>query len=157
MNSGNIERLIKNLGCSYDALVANGVIDSLPLEDLYDDGESLVAEPLSGVELVFWAENSRFEIVYIVVAKTKSPDNSGPPVQLPAGYNEVNNQSEVRSIFGEPAYFKGPLELQGTGLGGWDTYQVAQSLHPAVLVDFQYGAGLRLENLVFSLIDKNVS
>lgn len=156
MNSEKMERLIKNLGCSYDALIANKVIDDLPLQDLYGDGESLEIEPAPGIELVFWPETLRFEGIYITFKTAQGPESSGYEGGLPAKFGAVETQSQVRKEFGDPITSKGAMELQGTGLSGWDTYQLESYLHPAALVDFQYGSNLRLSRIFFSLIDRNI-
>lgn len=157
MNSLNMERLIKNLGCSYDALIANKVIDNLPLEDLYEDGESLEIEPVRGVELIFWPETQRFEVIYIAL---RNSADSGQPLyagELPIPFDAMNIQEEVHKILGEPIFSKGALELQGTGLTGWDTYQLDQNWHPAAFVEFQYIKGdMQISRLHFSVIDRNV-
>lgn len=152
----HMERLIKNLGCTFDALIANKVIDNLPLQDLYEDGESLEIEPAPGIELIFWPETQRFEVIYITL---KDDQNSNLPVylgELPAPFNSVRDKKDVHKAFGEPMFSKGAMELLGTGLSGWDTYQLNPSWHPAALVEFQYVKNMQISRLLFSLIDKNI-
>jgi len=156
MNSEQMERLIKNLGCSYDALIANGVIDNLPLQDLYEDGESLEVEPAPGIELIFWPETLRFEGIYVTLKNEQSLEGRAFCGGLPGNFGSVSNQLQVHESFGEPIMSKGILELQGTGLGGWDTYQLESNLHPAALVDFQYSTNLNVLRLFFALIDRNI-
>lgn len=156
MNSEHMERLIKNLGCSYDALIANGVIDNLPLQDLYGDGETFEIEPAPGIELIFWPETLRFEGIYITFKTTQNPESTGFEGGLPANFGKVETQSQVRKEFGDPIISKGAMELQGTGLSGWDTYQLEPYLHPAALVDFQYGSNFRLSRIFIALIDRNI-
>lgn len=156
MNSVNMERLIKNLGCSYDALIANKVIDNLPLQDLYEDGESLEIEPVPGIELIFWPETLRFEVIYITL---KDDQNSNVPLytgQLPEPFGSLSDQSQVHKALGEPMFSKGAMELQGTDLSGWDTYQLESQWHPAALVEFQYVNQMKTSKVLFSLIDRNV-
>ncbi|XXE35861.1 hypothetical protein J3P78_27390 (plasmid) [Pseudomonas sp. R4-79] len=156
MNSVNMERLIKNLGCSYDALIANQVIDNLPLQDLYEDGESLEIEPVPGIELIFWPEALRFEVIYITL---KDDQNSNAPVftgHLPEPFANLSDQSKVHQALGEPMFSKGAMELQGTDLSGWDTYQLESHWHPAALVEFQYVKQMQTSRMLFSLIDRNV-
>lgn len=155
MISENMERLIKNLGCSYDALIANNLIDKLPLKSLYEDDDSLEIEPAPGIELIFWPETLRFEVIYI---RLEDEENNGTNVfkgQLPEPFASFSVQADVHKSLGTPAFTKNILELQGTGLTGWDTYQVDQKLHPAALVEFQYTKNMRLSNLLFSLIDRS--
>lgn len=156
MNSENMERLIKNLGCSYDALIANKVIDNLPLQDLYEDGETLEVEPVPGVELIFWPETLRFEVIYITL---KDSDNSNLPIylgELPEPFKKIRDQKQVRHIFGRPIFSKDLRQLHGTGLSGWDTYQLEPNWHPAAFVEFQYRNNMQICKILFSLVDKNV-
>lgn len=156
MNSVNMERLIKNLGCSYDALIANKVIDNLPLQDLYEDGESLEIEPVPGIELIFWPETLRFEVIYITL---KDDQNSNVPLftgQLPEPFVSLFDQTQVHKALGKPMFSKGAMELQGTDLSGWDTYQLESQWHPAALVEFQYVSHMQTSRILFSLIDRNV-
>lgn len=156
MNSENMERLIKNLGCSYDALIANKVIDKLPLQDLYEDGESLEVEPVPGIELIFWPETLRFEVIHITLTGDQVHDLPVFSGILPAPFTSISNHTQVRETFGNPIFSKTAMELKGTGLSGWDTYQLDTSWHPAVLVDFQYSKNQQISKLLFSLIDRNV-
>lgn len=156
MNPENMERLIKNLGSSYDALIANKIIDNLPLQDLYEDGETLEIEPVPGVELIFWPETLRFEIIYITL---KESHNSAIQVytgELPDPFKQVRDQKQVRNIFGQPISSKGHMQLYGTGLSGWDTYQLEPNWHPAAFVEFQYSSNMQICKIFFSLIDKNI-
>lgn len=156
MNPNNIERLIRNLGCSYDALVDNKVIDNHPLQNLYEDGESLEVVPAPGVELIFWPDTLRFEAIHITLR-----DDQGHGVTLFGGdlpdlYDNMVDQTTVHQRLGKPIFGKGLLELQGTGLGGWDTYQINSELHPAALIEFQYSNSLKVNKIMFSLIDRNI-
>ncbi|MEA9979991.1 MULTISPECIES: DUF6392 family protein [unclassified Pseudomonas] len=152
-----MERLIKNLGCTYDALIANKVIDYHPLRDMYEDGESLEIEPVPGIELIFWPETLRFEVIYITL-KDEQTTNLLPIYggELPEPFKSVTDQKEVQKAFGEPMFSKGAIALRGTGLSGWDTYQLDSNLHPAAMVEFQYVKNMKISKLLFSVIDKNV-
>jgi len=156
MNSVNMERLIKNLGCSYDALIANKVIDNLPLQDLYEDGDSQEIEPVPGIELIFWPETQRFEVIYIALRNSADSDQPLFSGDLPDPYGSLSDQEAVRKTLGEPMFSKGALELWGTGLSGWDTYQLNPIWHPAALVEFQYIKNMQISRLQFSVIDRNV-
>jgi len=155
MISENMERLIKNLGCSYDALIANNLIERLPLQSLYEADNSLEIEPAPGIELIFWPETLRFEVIYI---RLEDEENNGINVfkgKLPEPFGSFSVQADVHRMLGTPAFSKSTLELQGTGLTGWDTYQLDQKFHPAALIEFQYTKSMRLSSLVFSLIDRS--
>lgn len=151
-----MERLIKNLGCSYDALIANQVIDDLPLQDLYQDGESLEIEPVQGIELIFWPETQRFEAIYIFLTQESDNTPNAFSGELPPPFNSMNNQTEVHKLMGNPIFSKSAMELLGTELSGWDTYQLGSNWHPAAIVEFQYTHNMQISRICFSLIDKNV-
>lgn len=161
MNSTpDMENLIRNLGCSYDALVHNKVIDKLPLESLYEDGQTLEVEPVDGLQLVFWPdairqESSRFELIFITV----KVDGGGAPVytgMIPSPYGSLKNRDTVNQTLGRPITSRSTLELIGTGLTGWDTYQVESRFHPTALVDFQYIENNAVGHIQFSVMDKHV-
>ncbi len=154
--SVNMERLIKNLGCSYDALIENKVIDNLPLQSLYDDGDSLEIEPVPGIELIFWPETLRFEVIHVTLKDEQNPSLPLYTGDLPAPFGEIKEQREVHSKLGAPMLSKSVLELRGTGLSGWDTYQLESNWHPAALVEFQYIKNMRVSRMLFSLIDRNI-
>lgn len=156
MNPENMERLIKNLGSSYDALIENKIIDNLPLQDLYEDGETLELEPVPGIELVFWPETLRFEVIYVTLKDGDDSSNLVYLGELPEPFKHINDQRQVRKLFGKPIFAKGAMQLHGTGLSGWDTYQLETSWHPAALVEFQYKNNMQVCKILFSLIDKNV-
>ncbi|WP_241779046.1 DUF6392 family protein [Pseudomonas corrugata] len=151
-----MERLIKNLGCSYDALIANQVIDDLPLQDLYEDGESLEIEPVPGIELIFWPETLRFEVIYVTLQDDQYDNVPLFTGVLPAPFGLMSDQSQVHEALGEPMFSKSAMELQGTDLCGWDTYQLHSHWHPAALVEFQYVKDMQIGKMLFSLIDRNV-
>ncbi|MEB8059297.1 DUF6392 family protein [Pseudomonas fulva] len=148
-----MERLIKNLGCSYDHLIGNNVISNHPLQSLYDD-ETLEIELVPGIELVFCPETLRFELLYITL-KTEQ-DANGYEGDLPSPFNGLVTQEEVHQALGKPIFSKKTIELQGTGLSGWDTYQLPSEWHHAAIVEFQYVKKMILSKILFSLIDRNI-
>lgn len=154
MNSANMERLIKNLGCSYDHLIENQVISNHPLQSLYDD-DTLEIELVPGIELVFCPETLRFEVIYITLKTSEQDANSYGGI-LPPPFGGLVTQEQVRKALGEPIFSKRTIELQGTGLSGWDTYQLKPEWHHAALVEFQYVKQMVISRILFSLIDRNV-
>lgn len=154
MNSENMERLIKNLGCSYDHLITNKVIENHPLQSLYDD-ETLEIELVPGIELVFSPENLRFEVLYITL-KTDEQDANSYSGSFPKPFDRLTTQEQVREALGAPIYSRKPIELQGTGLSGWDTYQLPPVLHHAALVEFQYIKKMIISRILFSLINRDI-
>lgn len=155
MGSAAIERWIKNLGGSYASLVANGVIPDLPLQELYEDSESLEIEPVAGVELGFWVESKCLELIRVSLENVPGgiPPFTG---ELPAPFNEATSQKSVHQIFGAPMFSKSSRELAGTGLSGWDTYQLSADYHTTALLDFEYGRESRVSSITFSLMEKHI-
>lgn len=152
----NLKRLIKNLGSSYDALIDNELIPKLPLQSLYEDSETLEVEPAPGIELIFWPDTQGFEGIQIVLENAGAP---GFPVfegGLPHPFEEVKNQSQVHEFFGKPLTSKSVMELNGTDLYGWETYQLEASWHRAATVSFQYVKGMKISRIQFFLIDRNI-
>lgn len=155
MGSATIERWIKHLGGSYDSLVATGVIPDLPLQELYEDSDSLEIEPVQGIELSFWVETKDLELIRVSI---EDIPGGIPPFrgELPPPFADAMCQKQVHQIFGRPMFSKGARELSGTGLGGWDTYQLSDTYHPAALLDFQFNEDLKVSNITFSLIEKHI-
>lgn len=156
MDSETVESWIRNLGGSYDHLIARGVISNQPLHDLYGGNESLELEPVPGVEFSFWAATKRFEAIQITLVGHLNDELPLFTGELPAAF-KASTQLQVRQIFGKPLRTHGPFEIPNSlqVMGGWDTYQLPHTLHKAALVDFQYTEDLRVDRLVFSLIDRN--
>lgn len=155
MGSATLERWIKHLGGTYDSLVAHGVIPDLPLQELYEDSDSLELEPVAGIELGFWSETKNLELVRVCLAD--DPDGIPPFTgDLPAPFGGATCQKMVHQIFGRPMFAKGDRELAGTGLGGWDTYQLSSEYHPAALLDFFYDQDRQVSAITFSLIEKHI-
>ena len=155
MGSAAIERWIKNLGGSYDSLIANQVIPDLPLQELYEDSDSLEIEPVVGIELGFWSESKCLELIRVSLENV--PGGIPPFVgELPAPFNGATSQKTVHQIFGAPMFTKSARELAGTGLSGWDTYQLSAEYHAAALLDFEYGRDLEVSSITFSLIEKHI-
>lgn len=152
MNSENMERLIKNLGCSYDHLITNSVIAKLPLQHLYDE-DSLEVDLVPGIELIFCPETLRFEVIYIALKNTDTQDAKTYSGDLPVPFKKLVNQKQVRETLGEPLFSKTAMELHGTGLHGWDKYQLDPEWHHAALVEFQYIKEMMTSRILFSLMD----
>ncbi|HBO3041448.1 TPA: hypothetical protein L4Q92_000182 [Pseudomonas aeruginosa] len=155
MDAATIERWILSLGRPYDTLVAEGIIPNLPLQELYKGRDWLDIEPGDGLELSFWAETKRLEAVYITLLKT-TPSTVPYQGELPKPFTPMMSQAEVRANFGEPMASKGPVKMpQPMGMtGGWDAYRLDPATHRNMKLVLQYTADLRVDTLVFTLIDK---
>ncbi|PAU53186.1 hypothetical protein BZL41_23765 [Pseudomonas sp. PIC25] len=155
MDAATIEHWIKNLGRSYDALVADGVVPSQPLQELYEGRERVCIEPEPGLELSFWAETRRFETLFITLFKT-TPSTVEYKGELPKPFSPVMAKTGVHATFGEPMASKGPVKMpQPMGMtGGWDAYRLDPGTYPNTKVIFKYTSALMVDTLVFTLIDK---
>jgi len=157
MDTKEIEKLLRNLGYPYAALVSNNIIKACEPKKLYEDEESLEIELCPDLELVFWAETMRLEMIIIKFKDCyrESTIKSTRKV-LPTPLDKITNQHDTHILLGPPMFSKSQLELFGTELYGWDTYQLNTNLHPEALLDVQYDEKMNIANLVISLIDKNV-
>tara|TARA_R110002124_G_scaffold128157_20_gene288753 strand:- start:10360 stop:10848 length:489 start_codon:yes stop_codon:yes gene_type:complete len=155
MDSTTIERWIKNIGRRRDVLVAEGAIPGGPLTELYKGSDRLSLEPVSGLELSFWAETERLETVNIGLVEVLEGTGEYRG-ELPKPYRSDMNQSDVRSLFGTPMESKPPTKLPlNTIIGGWDSYPLDPSINSNVKVIFTYTETLRVRNLTFKMIDKD--
>jgi hypothetical protein len=155
-NAQAIERWIRNLGKSHSSLVNSGVIPAVPLTRLYEDSQSLEVTPCPGIELSFWFETQRFEALYILRISQdpiKAPPYSG---SLPAPFDTLKNQSDVRSVLGEPYRSNGPMSWDNPTfkIGGWDFYELDESVNSNCQIEFQYDESLVISLLSFSVTDK---
>lgn len=155
MNLKNIEKLIRNLGYPYEALVSNEIIENLPLVQAYEDDETLELTLLPGLELIFWADTEVLEMIYINLDKMNNGQRAYQGA-LPAHLEDLVTCEDVHTALGKPMFSKSLIELQGTGYEGWDTYQLDNKMHPAALLEFQYIEGMAVSKIVISLMDKNV-
>lgn len=154
MDAKTIERWIKSLGRSYDALVADGVIPNQPLQELYEGRDRLHIEPEPGLALSFWAGTKRLETLFITLVKT-TPSTIEYKGELPKPFISAMTKSGVHSNFGEPMESKGPVKMpQPMGMtGGWDSYRLDPVTHPNIKLIFKYTATMQVKTLVFTLID----
>ncbi|EMM5100990.1 DUF6392 family protein [Pseudomonas aeruginosa] len=153
MDAATITRWIKHLGRPYDALVNEGIIPSLPLQELYKGRDWLDIEPGDGLELSFWAETKRFERLFITLIKTVE-DQTVYRGDLPQPFALEMDQAGVRSTFGPPMESSGPRKIPNIGMvGGHDAYTLNMETHPNARVFFQYTVDMRVKTLFFTLID----
>ena len=154
MDSTTIERWIKNIGRRRDVLVAEGAIPGGPLTELYKGSDRLSLEPVSGLELSFWAETERLETVNIGLVEVLEGTGEYRG-ELPKPYRSDMNQSDVRSLFGTPMESKPATKMPlNTMIGGWDSYPLDPSINSNVKVVFTYTEDLRVRDLAFTMIDK---
>lgn len=156
MNKEEIEIIIKNLGSPYQLLVSKNILNSSELVCLYEDTDTLEFELTKSIELIFWTESLKLEMIIFKI-------NSALPVLefkaqscLPGQLSFLKSQSDVHRELGAPIFFKTPMELYGTEFYGWDTFQLDKNLHPEALIDIQYDKSFLIRNIMISLIDKHV-
>lgn len=157
MDATTITRWINNLGRHYDALIAEGVIPNMPLQELYKGRDWIDIEPADGLELSFWAETKRYERLFITLTPTVE-GTTAYKGELPKPFTALMTKAIVRNTFGEPMASQGLTKLPlNTMAGGADTYKLNPATHPNMQVSFQYTPDLVVKVLVFSLIDKGHS
>lgn len=153
MDTKEVEKLIRNLGYTYQALVDNKIIPNIHPAALYGDSDTLEIELESGFELVFNKEFLRFEMIHLsrIVNESKGLTLFS---DMPYPINEVTSKAQARLLLGEPIITASDLELLETDLYGWDTYQLSQNLHPAAMLEFQYDSKFDTVYLTISLMDR---
>lgn len=153
MDAATITRWIKSLGRPYDALAAEGIIPNLPLQELYKGRDWLDIEPADGLELSFWAETKRLESIYITLIQTVD-DQPVYQGELPQPFASEMDQASVRATFGPPRESKGPMKLPNLPpMGGYDTYTLNAATHLNAQAMFQYTADMKVDTLIFTLVD----
>lgn len=151
MKNNDFVNLIKHMGHSYEDLVSNKILHGTSLENLYESDETLEVQLSPSIELVFWAETKRFEMIIL-----KYDKSSSQRAILPSPLNNIINQSDVQFELGEPLYSKTQIELYQTDIYGWDTYQLDSNLHPEAILDIQYNKDMQIGSILISLMDKNL-
>lgn len=155
MNNNYFANIISNMGSSHSVLVDNGIIPDTELVHLYNDEDTLELEIAPGVELVFWSETRRFEMITLVFNR---PSNNVEPdfkKILPNPLNDVINRLDVHKELGAPMFTKSEMDLFPTELYGWDVYQLDAALHPEAILDIQYNKEMLISNIHISLMDKS--
>lgn len=156
MDAATINRWTESLGCTYEELVAGGMISSSqPLTELFKGDDELIQNPTPGISLWFWAETRRLEKIIITLIKTVD-DQTIYTGGLPPPFSLKMNKIGVYALFGEPMQSKGPAKIPGSGgqiSGGWDAYRLQERIHPNARVGFSYTADMKVKTLAFALID----
>lgn len=156
MNNNYFANLISNMGSFHSALIDKGLIPDTELVHLYEDEDTLELEIAPGVELVFYAETKRFEMMTLSFKRAFNNVEISFKEILPKPLDRVENQTDVYKELGTPMFTKSELELFPTELYGWDVYQLDSSLHPEAILDIQYNKEMEISNIQISLMDKSV-
>lgn len=156
MNNNDFANLISNMGSSHSVLIEKGLIPDTELVHLYEDEDTMELEIAPGVELVFYSETKRFEMITLSFKRAFNNVTADFKAILPKPLHSVENQNEVYKELGNPMFTKSQLDLFPTELYGWDVYQLDSRLHPEALLDIQYNKEMQISNILISLMDKNV-
>lgn len=156
MNNNYFANLISNMGSSHSALIEKGLIPDTELVHLYEDDDTLELEIAPGVELVFYSETQRFEMITLSFTRISKNVTDDFKAFLPKPLNRVESQTEVHKELGAPMFTKSQLDLFPTELYGWDVYQLDSCLHPEAMLDIQYNKEMLISNILISLMDKSV-
>ncbi|VVN04768.1 hypothetical protein PS862_01969 [Pseudomonas fluorescens] len=155
MSAASISNLINKLGESHENLVAQGLISSEKLHELYPGRDLLHIDLEAGLNLSFWAETKQFEALFITLKKVMSGivEYTG---ELPPPYSSEMTQSDVHAIFGQPMESRGPIKMPKPmgQTGGWESYPLDPAIYPGKKIVFQYTAAMEVKTLIFTLIDK---
>jgi hypothetical protein len=154
MDQKEIEKLIRNLGYHYSAMVTNQIIgESQPVHH-YDDEDTAEILLDNGIELVFWSETMRFESILLSMQSTRARSSRLKDV-LPNPLNLVHSREDALKHLGTPILSKSPLELIALEMFAWDLYQLKDNLHPEATLEIQYDKAMAVHTIIISLMDKN--
>jgi hypothetical protein len=154
MDKKEIEKLIRNLGYHYPAMVTNQIISGSQPVHHYDDEDTAEIQLDNGIELVFWSETMRFESIVLTMQSTQAR-SSGLSDILPEPLNFVRSREDVLKQLGAPVFSKSALELISLEMFAWDLYQLKDSLHPEATLEVQYDKTMTILRIIISLMDKN--
>lgn len=156
MNNNYFANIISNMGSSHSTLIEKGLIPATELVHLYKDEDTMELEIAPGVELVFYSETQRFEMITLSFKRAFNNVTSEFKAILPKPLDSIENQNEVHKELGIPMFTKSQLDLFPTELYGWDVYQLDSTLHPEALLDIQYNKEMSISNILISLMDKSI-
>jgi hypothetical protein len=156
MNNNDLVNLIRKMGTSHQELVSEKLIPNTELKQLYEDEDTLEIEIAPGVELAFWSESLCLEMITFNFERALNKENPEFMEMLPHPLNKLKSQSDVHLELGKPMISKTQLELSAINLYGWEIYQLDTNLHPEATLDIQYNKHMHIQNLIISLMDKNI-
>ncbi len=151
-----IDKLVRNLGRTYDELLVDGLISDIPLKQSFEsnENEELIQVAESGIELWFWEKTKRLERILFSLSKMAEGDSIYTG-ELPPPFTHKMDRTGVRAMLGEPIESKEPIKIMlNKGFGARDAYRVEASAHPNARVGFQYRNDNTVCTMGFSLIDR---
>lgn len=156
MDAATINRLIRGLGSTYQALLAEGLIQGTSLVPPFNDGESedLILKLTPGIELWFQAETKILKRIGITLKALVERDTIYTG-ELPTPFTFPMDQAGIHALLGEPYRCRGPAKLPPPiGVtGGWDAYRLGKSVHPDAEVAIQFLEDRSVSGLAFRLIN----
>lgn len=154
MKKVELEELIGSIGSSHETLISRGLLPDWQLIEMYEGRDRLGFKPELGINMDFWRETKKLETLFITLRKT-TPSTFAYQGELPAPYVREMTQADVHAIFGEPMVSKGPIKmpLPIGQTGGWESYQLDPERYFGKKVVFQYGVDMKVNTLVFTLLD----
>lgn len=152
---GQLELLINNLGNSYQTLVGLGLVEKHSIRvSEYEDTDTLEIESIPGLELIFEPDSCRFETIYIRLRNDPDCDLPLYSAPLPNPLRLISDRQEAINHLGGPLY-SGEADPTNQILAR-DTFQLDQHLHHAASLSLYYGADLKPNTIVVSLLDASI-
>jgi hypothetical protein len=150
MNAQELDSYLNGLGKSHGVLVAEGVLPSGDLLEIYEDSLTVYREICPGMYFNFWAEDQRFESLIISQAETATSKDIYQE-DLPEPYSRCTTREATLKLLGEPLQSQGPRKMPSPlgDSGGWDRFEVAGYEELDVL--FRYDVALNVVHLAFGL------
>lgn len=147
-----LELLINNIGKSYHDLVKLGLVEKNSLrESQYEDSHSLEIESIPGLELVFDPIAHRLESIYIRLRNYTGLNLTIYSDPLPKPFDQFQQRNDSYKYVGMPLSSTEADNSQGFPTS--DHFQLNTDLHPAALMDLQYGEDEKLNVIAISLFD----
>jgi hypothetical protein len=155
MSASNIENWIRNLGQTHEYLLSESLIPDDEVVEVFPDDDEVYLQPQKGICMTFRDKDGRFESFVITLVKM-FPDEPEYRGDLPTPYSLNMDKTTVHDLFGAPSHSSGPAKVPSPDgwTGGWDSYQLDQSVYPNVEVVFHYLKTTQVDYIAFGLIDK---
>jgi hypothetical protein len=150
MNAQELDSYLSGFGKSHGELVAEGVLPSGDLLEIYDGSLTVYREIYPGMYFNFWAEDQKFESLILARAETATSKDIYYE-SLPEPYSGCTTREATLKLLGEPIQSKGPRKMPSPlgDSGGWDRFEVVGYEELDVL--FRYDVALNVVHLAFGL------
>ncbi|BAQ78121.1 DUF6392 family protein [Pseudomonas sp. St29] len=154
MDAATISRLVQGMGLTYEELVAQGESIERPTGKLYDEFEWLTVIVEPGLMLDFREDSLALEKVLIELMPLEQ-GRSFYSGELPAPFSRSMTRTDIRELLGTPLR-SGERKPSADGqrtLNAWESYRLAEHLHPGARVGFVYSVDGRIKVLSFDLLE----